>query len=544
MLANRSIPTAKKLSSLPAVSVSFAFLGSRSRVAARVFSSSSVTMSPPKSALEFLDFVNASPTPYHAVASAAALLEAAGFTKIRERENWDSAVKPGGKYFLTRNGSSVVAFAVGGRWRPGNPIGMIGAHTDSPCLRVKPISKRTASGYMQVGVETYGGGIWHSWFDRDLSVAGRVMVREGDGDGNIVQKLVKVDKPIMRIPHLAIHLHRESNFNPNKEDELLPIAGLAEAELNKTSTTEETSAGKDEGDYQPLKAMTERHHPAFLTLVAEQAGVQASQIVDFELVLYDTQKACIGGLNDEFIFSPRLDNLNMTFCAIKGLIDSVSSPTSTLDADTSIRLVACFDHEEIGSLSAHGADSNLLPAILRRLSVIPPSSSSPSSQQDVSSSTAFEQTLSTSFLLSADMAHAIHPNYAAKYERNHAPALNAGPVIKINANQRYATNSPGIVLVQEAAKPPSGRGEAGPGQPGEKVPLQLFVVRNDSPCGSTIGPMLSAKLGVRTLDLGNPQLSMHSIRETGGSRDVEHAVRLFERFLSRFGELEARILVD
>ncbi|GAB1320738.1 hypothetical protein MFIFM68171_10948 [Madurella fahalii] len=485
-------------------------------------------MSPPKSALELLDFVNASPTPYHAVASAASLLEAAGFTSIKERDNWASTVKPGGKYYLTRNGSSVVAFAVGERWQPGNPIGMIGAHTDSPCLRLKPVSKRTANGFLQVGVETYGGGIWHSWFDRDLSIAGRVLVREGEGDnGHFVQKLVKVDKPILRIPSLAIHLHRESNFNPNKEDELLPVAGLAETELNKPAEATETAS--DDGDFQPLKAMPERHHPAFLSLVAQQAGVDVSQIVDFELVLYDTQKACLGGLNDEFIFSARLDNLNMTFCSIKGLIESVQSSTSTLATDTSIRLVACFDHEEIGSLSAHGADSNLLPAILRRLSVLPGLSSS-SSPVDATS-TAFEQTLATSFLVSADMAHSIHPNYAAKYERNHQPAMNKGTVIKINANQRYATNSPGIVLVQEVAR------RAG-------VPLQLFVVKNDSPCGSTIGPMLSAKMGVRTLDLGNPQLSMHSIRETGGSRDVEFAVRLFAGFLSGFGELERRVLVD
>ncbi|KAL2016484.1 hypothetical protein VTK56DRAFT_3480 [Thermocarpiscus australiensis] len=499
-------------------------------------------MSPPKSALEFLDFVNASPTPYHAVASAASLLEEAGFTNIKERDNWSSIVKPGGKYYLTRNGSSVVAFAVGARWQPGNPIGMIGAHTDSPCLRVKPVSKRTANGFLQVGVETYGGGIWHSWFDRDLSVAGRVLVREGDGDGdgetgNFVQKLVKLDKPILRIPHLAIHLHRESNFNPNKEDELLPIAGLAEEQLNKPVSDNEAQAEAEGGDFQPLKAMPERHHPSFLSLVAEQAGVHVSQIVDFELVLYDTQKACLGGLNDEFIFSARLDNLNMTFCSIKGLVRSVQS--TSLDSDASIRLVACFDHEEIGSLSAHGADSNLLPAVLRRLSVLPGSgsgsgsgsSTAPSAAAAADLSTAFEQTLSTSFLVSADMAHSVHPNYAAKYERNHQPAMNRGAVIKINANQRYATNSPGIVLVQEAARRAA-------------VPLQLFVVKNDSPCGSTIGPMLSAKLGVRTLDLGNPQLSMHSIRETAGAHDVEHAVRLFEAFLSGYGELEGKILVD
>jgi len=243
-------------------------------------------------------------------------------------------------------------------------------------------------------------------------------------------------------------------------------------------------------------------------------------------VLYDTQKACLGGLNDEFIFSARLDNLNMTYCSVMGLIASANS--APLDNDASIRLVACFDHEEIGSLSAHGADSNMLPAVLRRLSVIPATDSSAS---DADVATAFEQTLSTSFLVSADMAHSVHPNYSGKYEANHRPEMNKGTVIKINANQRYATNSPGIVLLQEVAKRAS-------------VPLQLFVVKNDSPCGSTIGPMLSAKLGVRTLDLGNPQLSMHSIRETGGSHDVEYAIKLFEGFLNSYGELEAKILID
>ncbi len=429
-----------------------------------------------------------------------------------------------------------MAFAVGAKWKPGNPISMIGAHTDSPCLRIKPVSKKSANGFMQVGVECYGGGIWHSWFDRDLGVAGRVLVRDGD---NFVQKLVKVEKPILRIPHLAIHLHRESNFNPNKETEMLPIAGLAAAELNRTKdgapVKDEPAEGEGEGEFASLKAMTERHHPYLMEVIAEHAGVSTDQVIDFELVLYDTQKSCIGGLHDEFIFSPRLDNLNMTYCSVIGLINSVTS--TSLENESSIRLVACFDHEEIGSTSAQGADSNLLPAILRRLSVLPfGSASSDTSYEHVEdasaeTSTAFEQTLSTSFLVSADMAHSVHPNYAGKYETNHQPEMNKGTVIKVNANQRYATNSPGIVLVQEAAR------RAG-------VPLQLFVVKNDSPCGSTIGPMLSAKLGVRTLDLGNPQLSMHSIRETGGSHDVEYAIKLFEAFLSTYGELESKFFVD
>ncbi|KAL2752858.1 hypothetical protein ACRALDRAFT_1072674 [Sodiomyces alcalophilus JCM 7366] len=509
-------------------------------------------MAPPQAALDFVDFVNASPTPYHACAVAAARLEKAGFSKIKERDSWTSTLRPGGKYYLTRNGSSIIAFAIGKKWRPGNPVAMIGAHTDSPCLRVKPVSKKGNAGFLQIGVETYGGGIWHSWFDRDLSIAGRVLVR--DGRGNFVQKLIKVDKPLLRIPTLAIHLDRKSNFDPNKETELFPIAGLAAAELNKTGqavkSEEEKGQEKEEGqgeegtqdDFEPLKAMTERHHPQILDVIASHAEVGVSDVVDFELVLYDTQAACVGGVNDEFIFSARLDNLNMTYCSVEGLIASLRD-AGALDNDSTIRLVASFDHEEVGSTSAQGAGSNFLPAILRRLSVLPAGrydtasdasydavtdAGSPSQGEE---STAFEQTLSRSFLVSADMAHSVHPNYAGKYEASHQPAMNGGVVIKINANQRYATNSPGIVLLQECARHAD-------------VPLQLFVVRNDSPCGSTIGPMMSAKLGVRTLDLGSPQLSMHSIRETGGSRDVELAVRLFESFYQTYGELEPKFFVD
>lgn len=469
---------------------------------------------------------------YHATRSAAQRLEAAGFKLVKERDPWSASLQPGGKYYLTRNGSSIVAFAIGKKWRPGNAIAMVGAHTDSPCLHVKPVSKKGSVGFHQIGVEYYGGGIWHTWFDRDLSLAGRVHVREGE---NYVQKLVKVEKPLLRIPTLAIHLHRQSNFDPNKETELFPIAGLAASELNKAAT-EGSEEKKEDGDFRPLKLMTERHHPLMLDLIAAEAGCGVEDIVDFELSLYDTQKSCIGGLQDEFVFSPRLDNLGMTYCAVEGIISSVADDSS-LEDDSTIRLIACFDHEEIGSTSAQGAHSNLLPAVVRRLSVLPGNKDAASDQsydrvsQDGEDSTAFEQTLSRSFLVSADMAHSVHPNYAAKHESSHQPLMNAGTVIKVNANQRYATNSPGIVLVQECAR------AAG-------VPLQLFVVRNDSPCGSTIGPGLAASMGVRTLDLGNPQLSMHSIRETGGTEDVGYAIRLFKEFFNSYGKMEPRILVD
>jgi len=406
---------------------------------------------------------------------------------------------------------------------------------------LKPVSKKTNVGFLQIGVETYGGGIWTSWFDRDLSIAGRVLVKEGD---NFVQKLVKVDKPLVRIPTLAIHLHRQTNFDPNKETELFPIAGLVAAELNKGAKEEKPEEKKDEGedneDFKPLKVITERHHPQVLDVIAAEAGFEVSAIVDFELVLYDTQKSCVGGLADEFIFSPRLDNLGMTYCSVEGLIESVKDESS-LEDDSTIRLTVCFDHEEIGSTSAQGANSNLLPSVIRRLSVLPGNrdASSEGSYEAVhhegEEATAYEQTLSRSFLVSADMAHSVHPNYAGKYESSHQPAMNGGTVVKINANQRYATNSPGIVLIEECAR------TAG-------VPLQLFVdqvgLLGPERRPAHDGPGLAAALGMRTLDLGNPQLSMHSIRETGGTADVGYGIRLFKEFFEKYGSLEPKILID
>ncbi|KAL8963603.1 MAG: hypothetical protein Q9193_000146 [Seirophora villosa] len=393
---------------------------------------------------------------------------------------------------------------------------------------MKPVSKKQGEGFIQVGVETYGGGLWHTWFDRDLSIAGRVMVKTEKEDFG--QKLVKIARPILRIPTLAIHLDRQETFTFNKETQLFPIAGLVAAELNRTGEAPKATA-QDSSDasntpsdesFAPIKLPRERHHPYIIELIANEANVPSSSIVDFELILYDTQPACIGGLNNELIFSARLDNLGMSYCSVTSLINSLSSP-SALDNERCIRLVSLFDHEEIGSTTAQGADSNLLPSIIRRLSVIGPGCD----QTD----TAYEQTLATSFLVSADMAHSVNPNYASKYENDHKPEMNKGTVIKINANARYATNSPGIALIQEVARRTG-------------VPLQLFVVRNDSSCGSTIGPMLAASLGTRTLDLGNPQLSMHSIRETGGVYDVGFAVRLFESFFEHFGELGGKIFVD
>ncbi|KAG7887162.1 hypothetical protein KL925_004791 [Ogataea polymorpha] len=474
----------------------------------------------------FIDFVNASPTPYHVVDTVKKQLQQAGFEELSERNNWDGFIKRGSKYYVTRNGSSIIAFTIGGSYQPGNGVSIVGGHTDSPVLRIKPISDQRKEGYIQVGVETYGGGIWHTWFDRDLSVAGRVFVNES---GKYVSKLVKIQKPILRIPTLAIHLTKEryTKFEFNKETQFKPIAGQYQ-ERSKDAAGCCGGEQLSEDEYQSLKSVVQRHSKELLDLIAADLSVDVAQIEDFELILYDTQQSTIGGLSNEFIFSPRLDNQVTCYCATQGLINSVQ----TLDRQEGIQMISLFDHEEIGSLSAQGADSSFLPNILERLTR-PTSLTIDGNEYGPNNvaSSYFLETMAKSFILSSDMAHGVHPNYTENYESLNKPRLNSGPVIKVNANQRYVTNSPGIVLLKKVADL-------------AKVPLQLFVVRNDSPCGSTIGPMVSAKLGVRTLDLGNPQLSMHSIRETCGSHDVEKLVALFENFFERFYDLEQRIEVN
>lgn len=370
-------------------------------------------------------------------------------------------------------------------------MAMVGAHTDSCVLRLKPVSKRQSEGFLQFGVETYGGGMWHTWFDRDLGIAGRLMCKTKNG---LEQKLVNLNRPICRIPNLAVHFGGSVPFEFNKETQLYPIAGLVEAELKRQGKTAEEIKKEEAEDtsFQPLKKPHQRHLPYLLEQVAAEAGVDAESIEDFELILYDVQKSCLGGLNNELIFSARLDNLMMTYCAIQGLINSTGPSGKSLDDETTIRLAAGFDHEEVGSTSAQGANSNMMLSIARRLSCVHGSSSSDSDASydkvnpEVDLSTVFEQSLASSFLISADMAHSVNPNYAGKYEGEHKPVMNKGTVIKLNANQRYATNSPGVVLIQEMARRAK-RASFDTRTEGEGVPLQLFVVRNDCPCGSTIG---------------------------------------------------------
>jgi len=439
-----------------------------------------------------IDFIHASPTPFHLVETAGAMLSESGFTKLDERQSWRNSITAGGKYFYSRNRSTIVAFTVGGNYAPGGEFKVIGAHSDSPVLKVKPVSKRTAHGYIQVGVECYGGGLWHTWFDRDLTLAGCVIV--DNGQGGFDRRLINIKRPLVRVPNLCIHLQsadERKSFGINKETHLQPVLGLVESHLN----TEE--------------AADERHSPVLLSLLSKELGCQASDIRDLELTLCDTQAGAVWGAAEEMLSSPRLDNQSHCYTGLMALLQHTD-----LDTDTGVNMVICFDHEEIGSESAQGAGSPVMSeAVSRVLGCFD------------TSDEMLRITVRKSFLISADVAHAIHPNYPEKHEKNHQPVLNKGTVIKTNQNQRYATNAETGFILRELAR----RAEA---------PVQEFVVRNDCPCGSTIGPIVSGKVGIRTVDVGLPSLSMHSIRETMGCEDVMSNYKIFSTFFKQFAALD------
>ena len=495
------------------------------------------SIEPPTVAKELVEYLNKSWTAFHATKNAEEMLKKAGFVKLDEDKSWSSSssnsnsnppLKPNGKYYVVRNQSCIVAFCLGGEYVPGDGFHIIAAHTDSPCPKLKPVSKRKErAGCIGVGVQPYGGGLWHTWFDRDLSVAGRVLLKKNDG--RVQSELVKIERPIVRIPSLAIHLDREINqsgFKPNLETNFAPILATAiKAELEGFNNNRENKNKDANNDNSSSSSGGETmHHPIILAILAEELKCEPEDIIDFELNVCDTQKSQIGGATNEFIFSGRLDNLCSSFCALKALIDA--SKDSSLKKHKGARAIALFDNEEVGSVSTSGGGGTVMIEAIKRATLS--SNSSNSSNSSGGESDVIEQCLAKSFLVSADMAHAIHPNYTEKHEEQHQPLFHKGVVVKHNANQRYATTALTAYMFRECAKL-SG------------IPTQEFVVKNDMGCGSTIGPIVSAQTGIRTVDVGVPQLSMHSVREMMGTEDVDICHKHFLAFYENIAKVDANV---
>lgn len=426
---------------------------------------------------ELMQFIDSSPTPFHGVSTLADLLNRAGFERLRENKSWQ--LQPGSGYYVVHNGSSIVAFTLGHGRVEEHGFRILGAHTDSPCLKVKPNADVIAQGYMQVGVEIYGGVLLNPWFDRDLSLAGRITYL--DDSQRVQNALLDFARPIAVIPSLAIHLNREANTNKtvNPQKELLPLL----MQLDKGSD------GLNE---------TERFKSLLLQQALSQGIEDIAQVLDYEMSFYDFQKASYVGMKNDFIASARLDNLLSCYVGLKALLaqaadDGQRSCTSVL---------VCNDHEEIGSVSSAGAQGPLLESVLKRIS---------------GTHENYVRAIASSMLVSADNAHGVHPNYNDRHDANHGPILNQGPVIKINANQRYASNSETSGMFRNLCS------QCG-------VPVQSFVVRSDMACGSTIGPITAAELGIRTVDVGVPTFAMHSIRELSGASDAFGLAQVIEKF--------------
>jgi aspartyl aminopeptidase len=428
-----------------------------------------------------LRFIDASPTPFHAVIATAQQLEAAGFVHLDERATW--SLRPGARVYTTRAGTSVAAFILGDRPAHETGFALIGAHTDSPNLRVKPQPDVRGYGYHQLAVEVYGGVLWHTWLDRDLSLAGRVVVDDGSAAGR--SHLVDFKRPLLRIPNLAIHLNRTVNsegLKLNAQSHLVPVLALESAE-----------AGEREGFFARMLA-------AELTRTGR--ACEPERIVGWDMSLYDVQPSTLAGLNEEFVLAPRLDNLASCANALGALCAAPNTHAQT-------RGIVLYDHEEVGSHSAQGADSPFLLDALARIA----------DSGAAGAADALPRALSRSILISADMAHAVHPNYADRHEPGHRPVLGKGPVLKTNVSQAYASDGETSARFQLLCRSVG-------------VTPQHFVSRNDLACGSTIGPITASRVGLRTVDVGNPLLSMHSIREMAAVADFEAMHKVLKAFFS------------
>ncbi|MDP1771486.1 MAG: M18 family aminopeptidase [Methylobacter sp.] len=424
-----------------------------------------------------LDFIDASPSPWHVVSTIEAQLAAQtpAWQCLDETAKW--TLQPGGRYYVVRDGSSMILFVQGQKALAETGFKIIGAHTDSPGLRIKPNAASSADGLVRLGVEVYGGPILATFTDRDLSLAGRIAYKNDQDE--IASMLVKFDQPLLRLPNLAIHMNRTVN------EEGLKLQKQTELPLILSAATEEQLP------------------PAYFSaLLQQQTGIAATRILSWDLAVYDTQKGAFWGGESEFYANSQLDNLASCHAALQALLDNTN-----LQSDAT-RVCALFDHEEIGSESNKGADGSFLPDVLGRIA-----SATAIGSED------YARALAKSFMISADMAHAYQPNFPNAYDPDHKVIVNKGPVIKVNANHNYSSESVSAAMFADWCEQAD-------------VPYQKYSHRCDMPCGSTIGPITSAKLGIRSIDVGNPMWAMHSIRESAGVLDHDYMIRVMKRFFA------------
>lgn len=426
---------------------------------------------------DLIDFLVAAPTPFHAVRALADRLRAGGYEPLDEAAPF--SLEPGGRYYTIRNGGSIVAFRLPADVTASG-LRMVGAHTDSPCLRLKPAPVLQGRGLARLGVEVYGGVLLNPWFDRDLSLAGRVHYEAEDGA--IGRALIDFRRPIAVVPSLAIHLDREANASRsvNAQKDIPPLVA---------------APGVD-GETLDLPALL------LARLQEEDPEAKAARVLDHELCFYDSQAPGRVGLDGEFLASARLDNLLSCWCGLRALLESDPAVGA---------LLVCNDHEEVGSASSSGAAGPFLRSVLERIAA--------ATADGVSAADTYARIVARSMLISADNAHAVHPNFPDRHDDNHGPSLGGGPVIKVNANQRYASNSATQALFRQLCD------RAG-------IPVQTFVTRTDMACGSTIGPITASEIGVRTLDVGVPQLAMHSVRELCHVEDPQRMATVLTAFQS------------
>lgn len=449
---------------------------------------------------EYMRFTDNNPSTYHAISYFGGILAEHGFEKYLEQAHFEFS-KKGGKYYVTRGQQSLVAFVIGGNWKPENGIGVVGCHADSLTAKLKPISvKSSESEYLALGVAPYSGSLNHLWLDRDLGIAGSVIIKTATG--KVVSRLVSSGRhPICRIPSLAPHFGA-TPFPYNKETKMVPIMGFG---------VEDEPATEDE----KLSPLYGKHSLLLLRYIADLANAEVLELLQLDLELYDVQSAVRGGVKNDFMFAPRIDDRLCSFSAIHGLLSH--SDELDLKSFDGFLIVLLANHEEIGSGSRTGAKGKFLNSVVERVI-----------EQRGLTKTSTTRAFANSVILSADVTHALNPNFSEYYLKNHAPVPNTGLTIKMDANGHVMTDLTGVVLMEMIAKY-------------HDLKLQTFHIRNDKPSGGTIGPMLAVDTGARVIDVGLSQLSMHSIRAAAGYKEAGIGQRTFQAFFDSWRQFYDRI---